>query len=1253
MPFHLHATWLSSEEPFPSGHLFLWAENIAANPAAGNSPVANQALTKDSQPTSSGLQWQPGSQSANALSTTKLPDKIPSHSSQVSVGQVRSLLISEGIYPASQSSLLRPANANVWLPTQAGVPQQHQGIIQNALRNTKTNSNRATGVSSQHESGPTATLQPWQVTGLRLPPLETLTFLSHLRNQTQTQNRAKQPVASSLRRLRLGNELHFWSNAAKYILEILVGQHYFPGLRTGNAGQMIAVWQPLLLDTRIKQRAESLAQSMPPVCRGYNITTLDQAPTPVALLDHFMVSLLNVAIRDWASPPVDSTPSTGQVEPSRLVTSAQGIAQFPSRTPALHWMEQLMAASGHVHLPPQLSYQLQRDWRNWIEQLHVTSDTTFRVCFIIKSSTDQEEASTQQTQDTDTITETSAETSAETPSPKPLTQASTASWVLEYALQAPDDTSLQIPASEIWRSQTNTFRVGDRRIERPQERLLSGLELAGRFFAPIARSLRSPTPEMTLLSTHEAYDFLRNVSPLLESSGFGLVLPDWWQMEQRVRLGLRLRLVSDELDDPNTLSAMGLTPARPLNLGYAWDLTLGGERLEAEDFARLTESGSPLLQMGERWIELDPAQITAARQFLSVGTQSGVLSLLQAIRMAQSIIDLSDYEVGETSSTISTVSRTQPEPRTSASIDGAGDLAQKLLEATHEGKKVGFNLRSLTVDAIDVEGVLTHVLDQLRAANDMTELMEPAGFVGTLRPYQRRGLGWLMYLRRLGLGACLADDMGLGKTIQALALLLHVRIPLTTGHRLTDPPNTDPPNTDLLDTDPPNTDPPDTVKPALLICPTSVIANWRRETERFAPSLRILVHHGTNRLAGDVFIERLAQTDLVLTSYGTARRDIELLGDCQWGDLILDEAQNIKNPGAKQSQAVRQLQADNRIALTGTPVENRLSELWSIMGFLNPGYLDNFEQFRKRYIIPIERYNNVVQATELRSLVQPFLLRRLKSDPEIISDLPEKHEMAVFCTLTREQATLYEQTVQEALTTLTASQGIQRRGLILGLLTKLKQISNHPAHFLKERNPLGGRSGKLDRLTEMLEEALSVGDHALVFTQFVEMGHLLQRHLQTTLGVDVLFLHGSTSAKQRDDMVQAFQHPDGPPIFILSLRAGGSGLNLTRANHVFHFDRWWNPAVENQATDRAFRIGQTRNVQVHKFVVAGTLEERIHELLESKQALADTIVGSGEDWLTELDTDQLKDLLLLRRDTLSSKGTGKGQIEVRKLDESS
>ena len=304
------------------------------------------------------------------------------------------------------------------------------------------------------------------------------------------------------------------------------------------------------------------------------------------------------------------------------------------------------------------------------------------------------------------------------------------------------------------------------------------------------------------------------------------------------------------------------------------------------------------------------------------------------------------------------------------------------------------------------------------------------------------------------------------------------------------------------------------------------------------------------------------------------------------------------------------------------------------MEFLNPGYLGGFERFRKHFVVPIERYNDEERAAELRHLVQPFLLRRLKSDPTIIPDLPEKNEMVVYCSMTPEQAALYEQTVQQALDRLDQSTGIQRRGLVLGLLTKLKQICNHPAHFLRETEPLAGRSGKLDRLREMLDEALSVGDRALIFTQFVEMGHLLKAHLQSSFGTEILFLHGGSTAKQRDDMVQLFQREDGPAVFVLSLRAGGSGLNLTSANHVFHYDRWWNPAVEDQATDRAFRIGQTRNVQVHKFVVSGTLEERINEMIESKQALAHSIVGSGEEWLTELDNDQLRDLLSLRREML-------------------
>jgi SNF2 family DNA or RNA helicase len=375
---------------------------------------------------------------------------------------------------------------------------------------------------------------------------------------------------------------------------------------------------------------------------------------------------------------------------------------------------------------------------------------------------------------------------------------------------------------------------------------------------------------------------------------------------------------------------------------------------------------------------------------------------------------------------------------------------------------------------------------------------------------------------------------------------------------------------------------------------------------------------------------------LVITSYPLIYRDEAALNSVTWQNLVLDEAQNIKNPDARQSKAVRQLQAQFRIALTGTPLENRLTELWSILDFLNPGYLGPRNFFQRRFATPIERYGDSDSLKTLRSLVQPFLLRRLKTDREIIQDLPEKQEMNVFCGLTLEQANLYEATVQQSLATIEAADGIQRRGIILATLTKLKQICNHPAQFLREPRPnTQHRSGKLNRLEEMLEEALAEGDRALVFTQFAEMGKLLQQHLSQALGWEILFLYGSTSKAQREAMIDRFQHdPQGPRIFILSLKAGGVGLNLTRANHVFHFDRWWNPAVENQATDRVFRIGQKRNVQVHKFVCTGTLEEKIHEQIESKKALADQVVGAGENWLTELDTDQLRSLLLLDRNAI-------------------
>jgi SNF2 family DNA or RNA helicase len=510
----------------------------------------------------------------------------------------------------------------------------------------------------------------------------------------------------------------------------------------------------------------------------------------------------------------------------------------------------------------------------------------------------------------------------------------------------------------------------------------------------------------------------------------------------------------------------------------------------------------------------------------------------------------------------------------------------------------------LPVVSFEASGALQELVTTLTGTQTLEEIPKPKDFQGELRPYQARGVSWLSFLERWSLGACLADDMGLGKTIQFIAFLLHLKQQKTLE------------------------------QPVLLVCPTSVLGNWEREVRKFAPTLKAIVHHGDKRLQGPAFAKAAQTCNLVITSYALIHRDLKTLQAASWQGVVLDEAQNIKNAEAKQSQAVRQLEAEFRIALTGTPVENRLAELWSILDFLNPGYLGPKNFFQRRFAIPIERYGDTTSLQTLRSLTQPFILRRLKTDRSIIQDLPEKQEMPVYCGLSPEQATLYQTVVDRSLEEIEASEGIQRKGIILALLTKLKQICNHPALFTEDgtSDSFRHRSAKLQRLEEMLEEAVSEGDRALVFTQFAQWGKLLKPYLEKELGREVLFLYGGTSKKQREEMIDRFQHdPQGPRIFILSLKAGGVGLNLTRANHVFHYDRWWNPAVENQATDRVFRIGQTRNVQVHKFVCTGTLEERIHDMIESKKALAEQVVGTGENWLTELNTDQLRDLLLLDR----------------------
>jgi non-specific serine/threonine protein kinase len=493
----------------------------------------------------------------------------------------------------------------------------------------------------------------------------------------------------------------------------------------------------------------------------------------------------------------------------------------------------------------------------------------------------------------------------------------------------------------------------------------------------------------------------------------------------------------------------------------------------------------------------------------------------------------------------------------------------------------------------------------------------PAAFAGELRPYQQRGLAWLAFMSSVGLGGCLADDMGLGKTIQLLALLLAEREAPADGANGARAPRRR------------------RVGPTLLICPMSVAGNWQREAQRFAPSLRVHVHHGRERITGRAFARTARASDIVFTTYALALRDRETLGAVKWERLVLDEAQNIKSIETKQTRAIRGLQARHRVALTGTPVENRLSELHSIMDFLNPGLLGSAAGFRERYANPIERYRDVEATQRLREATGPFVLRRLKTDKDIITDLPEKIEMRTDCHLTREQATLYQAVVDDMLERAAAAVGFERAGIILAALTKLKQVCNHPAHLLKDRSRLEGRSGKLTRLEEIVDEALAEGDRVLCFTQFAELGHELRAHMQERLGREVLFLHGGTPKAARDAMVARFQGEDGPALFVLSLKAGGTGLNLTAANHVIHFDRWWNPAVEDQATDRAFRIGQHKNVQVRKLTCVGTLEERIDRLIAEKKELADRIVGSGEAGLTELDTAQLRELVALSTDAVA------------------
>jgi len=623
------------------------------------------------------------------------------------------------------------------------------------------------------------------------------------------------------------------------------------------------------------------------------------------------------------------------------------------------------------------------------------------------------------------------------------------------------------------------------------------------------------------------------------------VLLPSWWGKPAARIGAKLTAKSPTA--PGTVANASSLGFDAL-IDYQWQLALGDHTLTQAELKRLAKVKAPLVRVRGQWVELDPKRLAAGLALMADKGQMTVLDLL-----------------------------------TGAPAAAAG----------------------LPVVEVTATGWVRDLLD----GEKITQVDPSEEFTGVLRPYQQRGLSWLSFLERMGLGAVLADSMGLGKTVQLLALM--TRDDAEAG-------------------------------PTLLVCPMSLVGNWEREAAKFAPALRVHVHHGAERAQGTSFTRAVRDADLVVTTYALAARDAAALSKIAWHRIVVDEAQAIKNAATRQAVAVRSLPARHKVAVTGTPVENRLADLWAIMEFANPGLLGPASEFKRAYAEPIQRHGDERAADRLRRLTQPFVLRRLKTDKSIISDLPEKLEMEVVCNLTAEQATLYQAIVDDALAAIEGAEGIERKGLVLATMTKLKQVCNHPAQLLRDGSRLAGRSGKLARLEEILEEVLAAGEKVLLFTQYAEFGAALQAHLTGRFGREVLFLHGGVAKAGRDEMVERFQGghgldqrlsqgEDGPSIFVLSLKAGGTGLTLTAANHVIHVDRWWNPAVEDQATDRAFRIGQKRAVQVRKFVCAGTVEERISAMIREKRELAERIVGTGEGWITELSTDDLRSLFTLDR----------------------
>jgi len=999
------------------------------------------------------------------------------------------------------------------------------------------------------------TLEPCTVPSLRVAAPHALDRLLTLRDV----------IAASSGVIVAGHDLEWWYALADFSVNAVADQRVVPTVIQGQSGSFRGQWRPWLNDGDTNESIADFIASMPAVVRA--IDGADGQAWPI--VDGFLSAATDSLVRD------------------SLVAEAyeESIEECdPAADPHVAWLSGLVRSTDAIRVGRSGAFDLLRGARGWLGLLDDARESRAL----------------------------SLGLRLEEPALDAADSGIDAMWRVHFSLVDSETNETVIDASALFRSDNGRRRgVAQARDEELSGTLLQELARASRIWTELDDALEEECPTGIDLDTRRAYQFMREIRPVLLEAGFVVEIPTWWG-ESTSRINAHLLIDSpDELPPMMSHGGRGAALGGGLQslVGYRWQVTLGSQIVSVDMLERLAANKAPLVRIGGQWIDLRPEDIESALRFLR-GHPGGTMTLIEALRMANG-------------------------------IDGPPE--------------------ALPVAGIQATGWVRQLISGTDASESFQLAEAPGAFKGTLRPYQLSGLSWLAFLDRLGLGGCLADDMGLGKTIQLIALLQHERA-VSGGQP---------------------------VGPTLLVTPMSVMGNWRRELQRFSPELRVHIQHGLDRPAGEQLRSAAESADVVLTTYAITVRDKDDLQEIPWRRVVLDEAQYIKNPPTKQTAAIRAIQSQSRIALTGTPVENRLAELWSILEFCCPGYLGSQPDFRRRFAVPIERNRDPKSGERLRHLVRPFVLRRLKTDRAVISDLPPLVEARQHITLSDEQTRLYEQVVKAMLQQVDQAEGIRRRGLILSALVKLKQICNHPAHFLGEAAPgapkdmkgsgaaaksgskksskraaattpeprteetldaiepqddlvgpivlpldalLPARSGKTQRLMEMLEEIVAAGDSALVFTQYRAMGHLLVAMIRQVLDVDALFLHGGTPQSRRDELVERFQRADGStPIFVLSLKAGGVGLNLTAANHVIHFDRWWNPAVENQATDRAFRIGQTRTVNVHKYVCTGTLEERIDQMIEQKTELAANIIGAGDAWLTELSTGQLKDLLSLRR----------------------